>query len=92
MEEEYNCPVCGSAIEGRKGESEICETCRWEDCGLQERRPDLSGGANDMSFNQAKEYWEKHKKPLRQRTKAMSTQGVQKIDISRCKRGVCYDD
>ena len=57
----YKCPVCDGLVEGEKGESEICETCRWEDCGFQEDNPDYEGGANYLSLNQAREHWQKHR-------------------------------
>ena len=34
---------------------EICSICGWQDDDIQNDDPDLEGGANDMSLNQAKE-------------------------------------
>ena len=45
------CPVCGkSQVE----EYAICDVCNWENDPVQFEHPDLSGGANNMSLNQAR--------------------------------------
>jgi hypothetical protein len=37
---------------------EICEACGWEDDGVQNREPEFAGGANQMSLNEARAYWQ----------------------------------
>ena len=59
--EEYHdgqiCPVCGAHQFEEDDNFEICPICGWEDDGLQRDEPDLSGGANKMSLNQARKAW-----------------------------------
>ena len=38
---------------------EICPVCGWQDDDIQNDDPDLEGGANEMSLNQAKEAYKK---------------------------------
>lgn len=46
------CPVCGKY---RFDEAyEICEVCGWENDPLQRRDPDMAGGANSQSLNEAR--------------------------------------
>ena len=49
----YRCPVCGKHYFDEIGAYEICPVCGWEDDPLQRREPDLKGGANSMSLNEA---------------------------------------
>lgn len=50
------CPVCGkSDLE----EYDICDFCNWENDMQQYNSPDIGGGANDMSLNEAREAWKK---------------------------------
>lgn len=42
---------------------EICPICGWQEDDIQEEDPTLTGGANDMSLQQAKEAY-KNKKPI----------------------------
>lgn len=45
------CPVCGkSQVE----EYEICPVCFWENDPVQLWKPQLAGGANQMSLEQAR--------------------------------------
>ena len=46
------CPVCGKTY---VNDYDICEVCNWENDPVQLKKPDLTGGANRMSLNQAKE-------------------------------------
>ena len=55
MKEVHKCPVCGKYEFEKYDSFDICEVCGWEDDGLQENRPDYSGGANSMSLNEAKQ-------------------------------------
>lgn len=51
----YPCPCCKFLTLGEEspGTFEICPVCRWEDDLAQYHNPDLAGGANEMSLNQA---------------------------------------
>lgn len=51
------CPVCGKHHFEEEDFFEVCPICGWEDDGLQRDEPDLEGGANDMSLNQARAAW-----------------------------------
>lgn len=46
------CPCCGQTM---VGEYDICDICSWENDPVQLKDRDYSGGANQMSLNQAKE-------------------------------------
>ncbi|MEA4964798.1 MAG: CPCC family cysteine-rich protein [Oscillospiraceae bacterium] len=48
------CECCGNAVLSPSSEFEICPICGWEDDDIQNDNPDMSGGANDMSLNEAK--------------------------------------
>jgi hypothetical protein len=52
----YACPCCGflTLSEG-PGSYEICPVCYWEDDDVQLARPDVGGGANSVSLNEARE-------------------------------------
>lgn len=58
----FKCPCCGqhTLSEQPPGTYEICEVCGWEDDEIQYQNPDFPGGANSLSLNQAKKYFEKH--------------------------------
>lgn len=47
------CPVCG--LKGNGKPCHICTQCGWERELLQEECPDLAGGANVMSLNEARQ-------------------------------------
>ena len=53
------CKVCG--LGNIAHDFDICEYCGWEADDLQNENPNYSGGANDMSLNQYKQFWEKNK-------------------------------
>lgn len=55
------CPVCGKTT---LEYMEICDVCEWQNDLVQLRHPDMEGGANNMSLNQAKEAW-KNGEPIR---------------------------
>ena len=52
----YPCPCCGNVTlsERPPGTFEICPLCRWEDDEAQFRDPEMRGGANDASLEQAR--------------------------------------
>jgi rubredoxin len=56
------CPVCGHRTLSERGTYEICSVCGWEDDPAQSSDPDLAGGANRESLNQARANWQLHKK------------------------------
>lgn len=51
----FKCPVCGRYTFQENDDYDICPVCMWENDGLQNKYPDLAGGANDISLNQARE-------------------------------------
>ena len=57
MGENFKCPVCGELIKGEPRMNDICPRCGWEDDDYQFYNQNLSGGANKMSLNQAREAW-----------------------------------
>ena len=48
------CPCCHKFRFDEVGKYEICSVCGWEDDPLQRRDPDLKGGANTLSLNEAR--------------------------------------
>ena len=53
--ERFMCPCCGEfSLEEPMGSFEICPECGWENDPSQLKDPDLEGGANELSLNQAK--------------------------------------
>ena len=54
--EKYRCPCCGYKTLDLPPPNtfDICDVCFWEDDGVQFRRPDYRGGANDVSLNEAR--------------------------------------
>ena len=60
-DEGKRCPVCGKYFFTERNAYEICPVCGWEDDPLQRRIPDLDGGANAESLNEARQrYREEH--------------------------------
>jgi hypothetical protein len=55
----YECPCCGNAVFDEKppGTYLICPVCGWEDDRSQYMDPDMKGGANRMSLNEAREIY-----------------------------------
>lgn len=51
----HTCPVCGQYQFEAWNDMDICDVCDWCNDGVQESKPDYSGGANHMSLNQARE-------------------------------------
>ena len=55
---EQRCPVCGKYYFSERGSYEICPVCGWEDDPSQKRYPDMEGGANRESLNEARRKYE----------------------------------
>ena len=55
------CPVCGKQEFSEYDSFEFCHNCGWQDDSIQEEEPDFSGGANDMSLNEAREAYKNGK-------------------------------
>ena len=55
------CPCCGKQY---LDEYSICAVCGWEHDPIQRDHPDLEGGANKMSLNEAREAYKAGKKVL----------------------------
>ena len=45
-------------------EFQVCKVCGWEDDDIQYENPDYIGGANDMSYNLYKKFFEENKNVL----------------------------
>lgn len=62
--EEYprKCKACG--IGKIEMFHSVCRVCGWEDDDVQNLDPDYPGGANDMSLNQHKKFWEDSKEDI----------------------------
>ncbi len=56
------CRVCGLGY--IEDEFSVCQVCGWEDDDVQNLDPDYPGGANDMSLNQHKKFWEDSKEDI----------------------------
>lgn len=52
------CPCCLKIIVDKW---DICDICGWENDPLQATKPDLKGGANTMSLNEAKKAFQESK-------------------------------
>ena len=52
------CPVCGRYYFTEPHSYEICPICGWEDDPSQKRYPDMEGGANHESLNEARRKYE----------------------------------
>jgi hypothetical protein len=55
MKKDFPCPCCGflTLSEGTHDTFEICPVCNWEDDDTQYTHPNLPGGTNGMSLNEA---------------------------------------
>ncbi len=58
----YKCKVCG--MRDIENSYDICPYCGWEDDDIQNEKPDYMGGANEMSLNQYKKFWEENKEEI----------------------------
>ena len=55
----FPCVCCGELTmdEQPPGTYQVCPVCGWEDDKTQYKNPDLEGGANALSLNQAREWY-----------------------------------
>lgn len=53
----HKCPVCGHDVEDSPYAP--CFHCGWECDPIQNRHPDIDGGPNEMSLNEAREAYKK---------------------------------
>ena len=53
---EITCPVCG--LYDLKDEYDICHVCFWENDLYQYNNPNSRGGANHLSLNDYKKWWQ----------------------------------
>lgn len=51
----FLCPCCGKV---RVGEYDICPTCGWENDPIQAEHPEMAGGANQMSLQEARKAYQ----------------------------------
>lgn len=58
----YKCKLC--EIGDIEMTHDICKYCGWEDDDVQQNEPNYICGANQMSFNQYKKFWEENKKDI----------------------------
>jgi|GEM_PF-1959676 len=69
MEKEINwdhnkkCQLCGMSNIEEPYHHETCEICGWMDDG-HSKLPDEDGGPNEISFNQYKDIWHRHKQRI----------------------------
>ena len=58
------CMVCRNFTLPEDGLYEICDICNWQndDCALD--HPDIVGGPNKMSLNEARKAWKEGRKVL----------------------------
>ena len=56
----WTCPVCGKYTLDEPGMNYDCPACGWEDDPCDLLYSDVSIGVNPVSYNQAKELWEKY--------------------------------
>ena len=55
--QKFVCPVCGQYKFESNGNYDICRVCFWENDELQNKDADLCGGANSLSLNDYKKWW-----------------------------------
>ena len=51
------CTCCGNPLPDEDSLFEICPICNWERDDVMEEKPSESGGANGLSLEEAREYW-----------------------------------
>ena len=50
------CPICGAYSFSEP--YDICPNCGWENDPVQAENPDMAGGANKLSLNEARKQYE----------------------------------
>lgn len=55
LKENAICPICGQTI--LESEYDICKICYWENDDYQRENPNSRGGANNLSLNDYKKWW-----------------------------------
>lgn len=57
----YQCPCCEHYTLSKKPDNtfQLCPVCYWEDDGVQLNDPEYTGGANEVSLNQARTNFKK---------------------------------
>lgn len=61
----WTCPVCGKHTIDDPGHNDDCPICGWEDDACDLTHPDFALGENGVSYNQAKQLWEKYHDNIR---------------------------
>lgn len=56
------CKICG--LGDIEYDNDSCKICGWEADTIQESNPDYVGGANNMTYNQYVEFWNKNKNEI----------------------------
>ncbi len=56
------CPCCGQTVCDELGDYSICDVCGWENDLVQEKDPDMAGGANTRSLNEERKRFQKGRK------------------------------
>lgn len=72
----YKCRVCG--LGHIEYGYDICDYCGWEDDDIQNDEPDYMGGANQMSLNQYKKFWEENKEDILKNLKTNRFYAIEK--------------
>ena len=72
----YKCKLCG--LGDVENIFDICDYCGWEDDSIQNEDPDYIGGANEMSFNQYKMFWEENKEDILKNLKTNRFYAIEK--------------
>ena len=59
-DKKYRCPCCGYfTLDTEPGHFDICPVCYWEDDNIQSFEQDYTGGANEISLNEARNNYKK---------------------------------
>ena len=72
----YKCKLCG--LGDIEHCNDICDYCGWEDDGVQNEEHDYIGGANEMSLNQYKMFWEENKEDILKNLKTIRFYAIEK--------------
>ena len=89
MAETIPCPVCGKT---HVAEYDICDVCSWENDPVQLFEPNLPGGANEMSLQQAKMSYHLIRNRTSMRTGDMiKVRFIEKDDPITLRNGKIYD-